>query len=357
MYNHLTRFFFAVLVCVLFNAQAFAAEEAVSDTASDSVKAELPIDQSGMIDLDSVDLDSVELDSTDYDLDELDSTERVETVYSRQKEKVKKYDNLFSVRVLANYNYIAFASSEYDGGTLESNRPIDFGLGLGVKDFSFDVKFSLPFVIDKTRRRSVGFDTGIDFFPKDLWMQAKYRRYSGLSTRARSSDDSTVTNNVTDFRQRDIYLSILWVKSGKEKFSVRAPYFLDRIQEGSAGSFIFGGKFQSTTAVDRAHVFEYYSKNRNIYSTWAHGGYSYTWVVQHNLFLNAWAMGGMAVGAVGNGAFGFFPDLNVKIAFGQWHWNWSWNAVVQATYSPSLYWGHVEQRYFSSFELLVVKRF
>lgn len=360
MYTNLTRIFFVVLVCVLFNAQVFAADEtdAVDSSAvvpaesiSDSVKYSFVLDSAGLIDIDSVNLDSVVLDSTDYDLDEQDSTELAKTVFS------SKNEFLFSVRLLLNYNYIAFSSSEFDGGTLQSNRPIDFGLGLGIKDFSFDVRFSLPYTLAQSRKRSVGFDTGLDFFPKDLWMQAKYRRYSGLSVNNIDDEDSTETAQPVDFRQQDIYLSILWIKAGKENFSVRAPYFLDRIQAKSAGSFIFGGKFQYTTAQDRARAFEYYSKKRNIYSTWAQGGYSYTWVVDHNFFLNGWAMGGMAVGAVGNGAFGFFPDLNVKIAFGQWHHSWSWNAVVQATYAPSFYWRHVEQRYLSSFELLVVKRF
>lgn len=317
-----TRLFFMVLgACVFFNARAYAGYTMASGE---------PLDP--------------------------DSLKPAPTVYTIEKERVSKFENLFSIRLLANYNFVAFASSEYDGGTLNSHRPVDVGVGLGFKDFSFDVKFSLPFTVGEGDIPSTGFDTGLDFFPKNLWLQIKYRRFGGLTTDSYGDDTVKTVRNV-DFRQRDMYLSVLWVKSGKDKFSVRAPYFLDRIQKQSAGSFIFGGKIQSTMAVDRARVLDYYSKERNTYSTWAHGGYSYTWLLDKDFFVNGWALGGMAVGALGNGAFGFFPDVNLKIAAGRWHQSWSWNAVMQATYSPSLYWDHVEQRYLSSFEILVVKRF
>ncbi len=318
MRTKMVRILSAVFACVLFNMQVFAAEETDVD----------PYEEASLV---------------------AQGVYEPRSVYTPKKDYVKKFDNLFSIRFLTNYNYMAFASSLYDGGTLRSNRPVDIGLGLGLGDLSFDVKYALPFTAGAGKRRSAAFDTGLDFFPKNLWMQAKYRRYSGLS-----SDDEA---QPVDLHQRDMYLSFLWIKAGKDHFSVRAPYFLDRIQLISAGSPVFGTKLQSSYMVDRAKVIDFYSKTRNIYSVWAHGGYSYTWVFEHSLFVNVWALGGLAVGGLGNGGFGFFPDFNGKLAIGQWHEGWSWNVVPQITYSPLLYSGHVENRLLGSFEILVVKRF
>lgn len=337
---NLTRLLFVFAVCLFLSAQAFAA-----DGSEDGLDNGLNGSSS---------------ESPDGSLE--NSIYSKKTVYA-DRAMVKKFENLFSVRFLVNYNYIAFQTSEYDHGTLKSNRPIDIGLGLGLSDFTFDVNYSLPFTADKGRRRSAGFDTGLDFFPGNLWMQLRYRRYSGLSTSVDDEDDGddgdstgTVFQNA-DFRQRDMYLSVLWVKAGKEHFSVRAPYFLDRIQLVSAGSPIFGGKLQSTSAEDRAHAIEYYSKTRDTYSIWAYGGYSYTWVFTHNLFVNAWGQGGLALSAFGNGSVGFFPDFNGKLALGQWHQSWSWNAVMHVDYMPAIFGDHTEQRLDAGFDILVVRRF
>lgn len=337
MFNPLTRFIGIVFaLCLFLCVQAFAAYDVGGVTGKNSATGEI-------------------------------STYGENNIYGKwntyaDRAMVKKFDNFISARILTNYSYVAFHTSEYNRGTLKSNRPIDFGIGFGLSDFTFDMKYSLPFTTEKGRKRSAGFDTGLDFFPGNLWMQLKYRRYSGLSSNKKideiDSDDSTgVLPSYVDFRQRDMYLSILWVKAGKDHFSVRAPYFLDRIQVVSAGSPVFGTKFQSITAVDRSHAIDYYSKTRDTYSVWAHGGYSYTWVFTHNLFVNAWAMGGLALGAFGNGSMGFFPDFNGKLALGQWHQQWSWNAVMQVNYSPSIYSDHTEQRLIAGFEILVVKRF
>lgn len=394
MRTNLKGLYFALLVCVLLGTQTFAdtvyddsdfelpdlpapvitesvvTESVITDStanepvanepiASEPVVTEISVPKAdSVVSVDSSPAELVPDDSLSVEPDttRIDTVVMSETVYSRKKEMVTKYENMFSIRILCNYNYVAFASSEYDGGTLKSHRPVDLGIGLGFKDFAFDVKFSLPFTLGKGKAQSTGFNTGLDFFPGNLWLQLKYHRYGGLSLDT-DEDDTIPAVKEVDFRQRDIYLSVLWVRAGKEKFSARAPYFLDRIQTESSGSFIFGGKIQSTNAVDRAKVLDYYSKERDIYSTWSHGGYSYTWVLDGNFFVNGWALGGLAIGLLGNGDFGFFPDFNAKVAIGQWHKSWSWNAVMQASYSPSIYWGHVEQRYLSSFEILVVKRF
>lgn len=286
-------------------------------------------------------------------------------------EVVSEFDNLFSVRFLANYNYASLMSSEYGYGTLHSNRPLDIGFGIGLWDFSLDFKYTLPFTAGKAKKKSAGFDTGLDFFPRNLWMQVKYRKYSGLTSQIEySSEDKSGSDDVAtpekgknieeqyvDLRQRDIYLSVIWVPAGKKKFSVRAPYYLDRIQSSSAGSPLFGGKIQYSSTEDMSGTLDFYLETRDIYSSWAMAGYSYTWVFEHNLFVNAWGLGGFAMGAIGSGALAFLPEFNGKLAFGRWHEFWSWNAVVQATYSPMFYSSHIERRLTASFEILVVKRF
>ncbi|MCQ2092230.1 MAG: DUF4421 domain-containing protein [Fibrobacter sp.] len=312
MYNSLVRLFVVSLTCLFVNTQVFAAEETKTNSSVEDAS---------------------------------------------RKDLVKKFNNLYSIRILTNYNYMSLWSSQF-GHTLHSKRPVDIGVGAGFKDLSFDVKYSLGFTGGSEGVRSLCFDTGLDFFPGNFWMHLRYRRYRGFSYTLDEdgSENEDVEEEHMDLLQRDIYLSTLWVMAGMDEFSVRAPYLLDRIQNESAGSLIFGGKIQTSKTTDYDDLAEFHSKDRNIYSAWVHGGYSYTWVFD-NLFVNAWALGGLALGVTDNGSFGFFPDVNGKLALGQWHDSWSWNILMQMSYSPSFYKDHIEQKVLGSFEILVVKRF
>lgn len=275
---------------------------------------------------------------------------------------VERFDKPYSLRLLINYNYMSLWNSNDDRHTLRSMRPVDVGIGAGFKDFSFDFKYSMGFTSGDNNFATSCFDTGLDFFPKDLWLHLKFRGYQGFSyseDKDEKEDDVLVDDDGVklDFRQRDIFASVIWVTAGREQFSVRAPFFLDRIQSKSAGSLLFGGKFQVSISRDHDKVIDFYSSRRDVYSAWVQSGYSYTWVFDNNLFVNIWGLVSLAFGATNDKSFGFIPDVNGKFAFGRWHNLWSWNMVLQMDYSPAIFREYVEHHLLGSFEILVVRRF
>ncbi len=268
---------------------------------------------------------------------------------------------------MTNYNYMLLWTTEYDHGSLHSNRPVDIGLGMGYGDFTLDVNFSLPFASRDGKKRSAGYDTGLDFFPRNLWLQFKYRKYSGFTSDEpiRREIDSTDTEKdevryeeeFVNLHQKDFVFSGLWMSADKNKFSIRAPYLLDRIQPKSAHSYILGGKIIYSSAEDWSGILDFYNKNRKLVSVWFNAGYSQTWVFKKNIFFNVWALGGAIVGFGGGGMMPVFPEFDGRLAGGQWFDNWSWNMVVETSYSPIFFISHVEQRLTNSFKIHIVRRF
>lgn len=266
---------------------------------------------------------------------------------------ITEFEKKFPLRFLCNYNFASIWSSEFREGMLVSNRPIDVGLGFGYKDLYWDLIFALPNTTSNRHSKSLAFETGLDFFPGNWWIQTKYRRYSGFST-DREDDE----NIFVDLWQREMYLSALWLATADGYFTPRAAYFLDLKQETSDGSWIIGGRFQSVEAKDRSDVLPYYSEQRETFSTWVNLGYSYTWIYSNKMFLNLWGIAGIAVGSDENASDAFLlPEFIAKMAWGSIGETWSWNMVMEVEYMPVAYNDHWEQRFNGAFKVLVVRRF
>ena len=108
------------------------------------------------------------------------------------------------------------------------------------------------------------FETGLNFFPRNWWLEAKLRSYSGFTTNVEDSDDA----KFVDLWILDMYFSSLWMATAHGKFSPRSAYFLDRRQAESAGSMILGGRIQRNIAEDKDSVLAYYDNRRDLKTLW-----------------------------------------------------------------------------------------
>ncbi|MCQ2096896.1 MAG: DUF4421 domain-containing protein [Fibrobacter sp.] len=272
---------------------------------------------------------------------------------------IAEFEKKFPLRFLCNYNFVSFWSSEFNKGAMNSNRPVDVGLGFGYRDLYFDFIYSLPFTTGHDRSKSVAFETGLDFFPGNWWLQTKYRRYSGFTAGGKIDENGDKSEDIfVDLWQRDMYLSALWMATADEYFTPRAAYFLDLKQETSAGSWIVGGRFQSVMAKDHSGYLPFYSHSRETYSTWVDLGYTYSWVYDNGMFINLWGVAGIAIGSDEDASEALLlPEVIAKMAWGSIGETWSWNMVMEMEYMPEVFDHHWEQKLVAAFKILVVRRF
>ena len=275
---------------------------------------------------------------------------------------VSTFRERFSLRFLCNYNFVSIWNSEFKDGALISNRPVDLGLGFGYDslftlfgsswDFSWDFKVALPFTTSKGLSSTQSFETGLNFFPRNWWLEGKFRSYSGFST----NDEENA--EFVDLWILDMYLSALWMATAHAKFSPRSAYFLDRRQAESAGSMILGGRIQRNIAEDKDSVLAYYDNRRDLKTLWLDMGYTYSWIYDNGMFLNVWGVAGIACGRErADDGYAVLPESDLRMAIGYLGKKWSWNTVLKAGYSAISYSEHWEQKFVSSFEILVVRRF
>lgn len=275
--------------------------------------------------------------------------------FSAEEPEIREsgFSNKFALRILSNYNFVSFWTSEFHEGALVSNRPVDIGLGVGYKDFYYDFIYALPFTVSEGRSPSLAFETSFNFFPGAWWIEAKYRRYSGFSTEVKEGADSSI---FVDLWERDAYISALWMENSEGDFSPQAVYFLDKKQRESAGCIIIGGRLQIAQAKDKSEILPYYAEEREVVSAWTNMGYSYTWIYDKNFFVNLWGVAGVAVRGDDDADFTLLPEVTAKMAFGQINDSWSWNIVLETEYMPVIFSDHWEQKWVSAFKILVVRR-
>lgn len=275
---------------------------------------------------------------------------------------ISTFRERISLRFLCNYNFISIWNSELDNGNLISNRPVDLGIGFGYDslftlfgsswDFSWDFKFALPFTTSNGKSSTQSFETELNFFPRNWWLEGKFRSYSGFST------DDEENAEFIDLWILDMYLSVLWMATAHAKFSPRSAYFLDRRQAESAGSMILGGRIQRNIAEDKDSVLAYYDNRRDLKTLWLDMGYTYSWIYDNGMFLNVWGVVGIAYGRErADDGYAVLPESDLRMAIGYLGKKWSWNTVLKAGYSAISYSEHWEQKFVSSFEILVVRRF
>ena len=277
---------------------------------------------------------------------------------------VSTFRERFSLRFLCNYNFVSIWNSEFKDGALISNRPVDLGFGFGYDslftlfgsswDFSWDFKFALPFTTSNGKSETQSFETELNFFPRNWWLEVKLRSYSGFTTGIEDDEDS----KFVDLWIVDMYLSSLWMATAHGKFSPRSAYFLDRRQAESAGSMILGGRLQRNMAEDKDSVLAYYDNRRDLTTLWFDIGYTYSWIYSNGMFLNLWGVVGLACGRDNaDDGYAVLPESDLRMAIGYLGEKWSWNTVLKAGYSAISYSEHWEQKFVSSFEILVVRRF
>ena len=187
---------------------------------------------------------------------------------------VVKFKNLLSVKFTVGYNFMFFQETTPREDSYQTNRPLDIGGGIGIKNVFFSFSFSIPFLYDTKYRKSPSLDFGFNYYYKDIFYTTGFIKYYG------GFHNHTVGN---------IDLQILTIGFSQEfllnrNHSLRSVYNLDERQTRSNGSFILGaGAFFTAIQSD---TLDNYNDNRRAIHLGPNFGYSYTWVFKNNMFLN-----------------------------------------------------------------------
>lgn len=283
-----------------------------------------------------------------------------------QDPEISTFRSRLSLRFLTNYNFVSIQNSAYGDQPLESNRPLNLGIGFGYDslftlfdkswDLSLEFRYNLPFTTSDGHTNSHAFESGLNFFPGDWWISGNLRYYSGFSTKIKDEPRDRI--KFVDMSVTDMYISALWMASANGKFSPRSVYFLERRQKHSAGSIIVGGRLQRNIAEDNDGILLYENNRRDITTTWVDMGYTYSFIFKRGYFLNLWGVLGLAYGRiVAEDDNVLLPEFETRSAFGYLGEKWSWNIVLKSGYSIVLYGDYNERKYVGAIETLGVRRF
>jgi hypothetical protein len=246
-------------------------------------------------------------------------TGNAETVYSREP-TVVKFNNLLSTRFTLGYKLMFFQETTPQESSYQTNRPLDIGGGIGIKNIFINFSFSVPFLYDSNYRKSPSLDFDFNHYYKDKFFTTGFIKYYG----------GFYNNTVGNIELQIVTLGLSQEFLLNRDHSLRSVYNLDEKQTRSNGSFLLGaGAFLTAIQSD---TLDNYNKNQRTIHLGPNFGYSYTWVFKNNLFINVLSTFGvnLLISMNGKNVAAGFQTLP-RFSFGYHGKTWSANMYI--TYS------------------------
>lgn len=257
----------------------------------------------------------------------------------------------WSVRGLIDYNFFLLDVNENE--SLQSNRPVEIGIGLGYQDFSFDFKYELPFTKNSHSSASQGIVFSTDYFPKNFWIKGWINLNSGFSI---WNDNEDKEAEDVDFDYWDYGVKVIYITN--KDHSPRAALFLDRQQESSGYSFTIGGAIKRISMRSKDSILNL--------KGWKHidyagpvAGLSFTHLLSNPKYFLGF------VGEIGeylgyqedDGNFDFIQDIGLKGACGHIGESWAWSTVLGIETTMSIFNNPKRTHFHGFFKILVIRRF
>jgi hypothetical protein len=233
-----------------------------------------------------------------------------------QESFVLKFENLFSLKLSAKYNFLNFSKTSEDY-TFKSNRALDLGIGFGYKDFAFVCSINIPFLYNRVYLKSKSFDFSITtFFGESIYVDGYIKYYDGFHYESENQTDDAVDSSMFLTGLSGEYIF-------KKNHSIRSVYNLDRRQLVSNGSFLVGGGLFFSSVLTNKQSIQYSDKQSTFYFG-PNLGYSYSWIIKDNFFINMLMVLGIN-GVITDGIVNFNFQSLPKLSFGYHSKTWSMN--------------------------------
>jgi len=238
-------------------------------------------------------------------------------VYSEEA-VIENFRNLLFVKFTSTYNFIVLEQIPQEQ-SYYTNRPVDVGFGIGVKNIFAGFSMSLPFGYDSSYEKSSSFDLNFNRYAKNNYSNGFMKYYSGFNDGIEFS-----------YELRIINLGYSKIFVFNDEHSIRSAYNLDQKQNISNGSFLLGGgMFFSSIKSDSSALVDY-SDSLNAFYTGPIFGYSYTIVFSNNFFINMLAAAGLNI--INSGEFSYGIQALPKISAGYHSKKWSANIYSNCVY-------------------------
>lgn len=214
---------------------------------------------------------------------------------------IKSYDNKINVHLLAGNKYSFFQVRDGINQSQLYYRPqlgLTFGAGISHKWFSFDLSFSSWINEETELLNSDMLDFQGRLFSGKQYIEATLQYYYGYKL---SSISSYYDNIQSDFKAREdmrsIHINLQYLFAfNYTKFSIKAPYVFNQVQEKSAGSPVAGAAFtlyvvdaDSTIVpnnIESEFEAELHLRDFNNIGISVNFGYMYTFVVKKSFYYN-----------------------------------------------------------------------
>jgi hypothetical protein len=232
------------------------------------------------------------------------------------EENIQSFDNKFSLSVLSKYNFVQFLYD--DSKTAQSNRPVDIGFKFSYKNLTLGFNICIPFTYSKEYNESASLDIQLNYCNDYVYTEAVFKYYDGFH----SGNNAVVLELFSGGFFGEYILN--------KNHSLRSVYALDRLQTVSNGSLLLGGNFFATS-IESSEIESYVNKTAYMYFG-PNAGYSYTWVLENNYFINIFLVLGADLCVTNTQRYSFTPHMLSKFSVGKHNNLWSINFELEANY-------------------------
>jgi hypothetical protein len=241
----------------------------------------------------------------------------IKTAIVFSEENTDRFDAAFTLAVSSKYNYLQFLFNE--DMNAQSNKPVDVGFNISYKNVSLGFGIGIPFAYSKEFPKSTTLDIQLTYCNDFLFGEASCRYYDGFHNAA----------GHVDFELFSGGLMVEYIVN--RNHLLRSVYKLDRLQTTANGSFLFGLNV-FITSLSSNDIHSYNDKTRYIHFG-PNAGYSYTWILRNNYFINIFFTAGID-GCVNYNTRRYFftPQVMSKFSVGKHNSSWSINFEIDSDY-------------------------
>jgi hypothetical protein len=237
------------------------------------------------------------------------------------EEPTTLFGEKFALNFMGNYNIGIFSQDQ--ALSYRTDEPWRIGLGFRYKKIAAQIFVPVSF-------KSNSFDLEFNSYFEKMYIESFLKHYRSFYNEDNGYDDAGLDVMAAGITTGWIY--------NNQNHSLSSVYHLDRKQNSSSGSFLYGFGAFYTSIYSENNDMKQYVERKHILHFGPMAGYSYTWVLPHDMFINTGITVGTNVGIHATGKeLLFVPQIRPKISFGHHSRAWSIN-LAMASNSTILLW-------------------